>query len=135
MRSIRRSVASITLVQEDLEPAKAFYASLFDKPPDYSDGDVAVFHVNNIILNLETASAAQNRIAPAAVANQDAGSRVVLTIWVDDADQACAELSALGVTLINGPKDQPWGMRTACFADPGGHIWSIGQDLEPQPGA
>ena len=135
MRSIRRSVASITLVQEDLERAKAFYAELFDKPPDHSDEDVAVFRLNTIILSLATESDAKKRVAPAAVASQAEGSRVVLTIWVDDADQACAELSELGVKLINGPQDQPWGMRTACFADPGGHLWTVAQDLDPDPGA
>ena len=30
-----------------------------------------------------------------------------------------------GNTLINGPIDRPWGIRTACFADPAGHIWEI----------
>ena len=30
-----------------------------------------------------------------------------------------------GVTLLNGPMDRPWGIRTASFSDPGGHIWEI----------
>ena len=34
--------------------------------------------------------------------------------------------------LINGPLDRPWGVRTITFADPGGHIWEIAQDL-PRP--
>jgi len=37
----------------------------------------------------------------------------------------CAELAARGVTLLNGPIDRPWGVRTASFQDPGGHIWEI----------
>ena len=37
----------------------------------------------------------------------------------------CAELARRGVELINGPMDRPWGVRTACFADPAGHIWEI----------
>ena len=24
-----------------------------------------------------------------------------------------------------GPMDRPWGIRTASFRDPGGHIWEI----------
>jgi len=27
-----------------------------------------------------------------------------------------------GVALLNGPMNRPWGVRTASFADPGGHI-------------
>jgi len=30
-----------------------------------------------------------------------------------------------GVGLLNGPVDRPWGMRTASFTDPGGHIWEL----------
>ena len=36
-----------------------------------------------------------------------------------------AELARRGVTLLNGPMDRPWGVRTASFVDPGGHIWEI----------
>jgi lactoylglutathione lyase len=31
------------------------------------------------------------------------------------------------VELLNGPMDRPWGIRTASFLDPGGHIWEIAQ--------
>ena len=47
------------------------------------------------------------------------------TIDVDDVDAICDQLTAHGVPLINGPMDRPWGIRTACFADPAGHIWEI----------
>jgi uncharacterized glyoxalase superfamily protein PhnB len=29
------------------------------------------------------------------------------------------------VKLLNGPMDRPWGIRTAAFADPAGHVWEI----------
>jgi uncharacterized glyoxalase superfamily protein PhnB len=50
---------------------------------------------------------------------------MVFTLQVDDVDAKCAELAARGVTLLNGPMDRPWGIRTASFADPAGHIWEI----------
>ena len=37
------------------------------------------------------------------------------------------------MALLNGPMDREWGMRTASFTDPDGHIWEIAQQL-PQPG-
>ncbi len=49
--------------------------------------------------------------------------------WVDDADAVCAELAARGVGLLNGPMNREWGMRTASFTDPDGHIWEIAQKL------
>jgi uncharacterized glyoxalase superfamily protein PhnB len=48
-----------------------------------------------------------------------------LTINVDDVDAVCAELARRGVTLLNGPVDRPWGVRTAAFRDPDGHAWEI----------
>jgi uncharacterized glyoxalase superfamily protein PhnB len=50
----------------------------------------------------------------------------VLTVEVDDVDAKCVELQELGVSLLNGPMDRPWGVRTASFRDPAGHIWEIG---------
>ena len=41
----------------------------------------------------------------------------------------CAELAGRGVSLLSGPADRPWGMRTVTFADPGGHIWEIAQEI------
>ncbi|MGI8761348.1 MAG: VOC family protein [Jatrophihabitantaceae bacterium] len=61
------------------------------------------------------------------VAPPDAGSRFQLTIEVPDVDAVCATLAARGVELLNGPIDRPWGVRTASFRDPGGHIWEIAQ--------
>jgi uncharacterized glyoxalase superfamily protein PhnB len=49
-------------------------------------------------------------------------------VFVDNVDALCAELTARGVA-VNGPADRPWGMRTATFTDPAGHLWEIGQDL------
>jgi lactoylglutathione lyase len=69
------------------------------------------------------------------VADQQAGSRFQLTIWVDDAGAACAELAQRGVQLINGPVDRGWGTRTAAFSDPDGHIWEIAQELSPAEGS
>lgn len=48
-----------------------------------------------------------------------------LTLTVDDVDALCKVLADRGVTLLNGPMDRPWGIRTASFRDPGGHIWEI----------
>jgi len=46
-------------------------------------------------------------------------------VKVDDVDAMGDSLLARGVELLNGPMDRPWGIRTASFADPGGHIWEI----------
>ena len=118
-------IAAITLFEEDLEAAKAFYGHVFGLPLTYEDDNSAVFAFQNTIINLLRATEAPGLIAPAAVAGGSTGSRFQFTIDVDDVDAMAAELVARGVELLNGPMDRPWGIRTASFRDPGGHIWEI----------
>lgn len=124
-----KGLGAITLFVEELEPSKSFYRDVFGLEVIFEDESSAAFGFENTIVNLLSASAASELIEPAAVARPDAGSRFQLTIWVDDADAACAELDARGVALLNGPVDREWGVRTAAFADPAGHVWEIAQRL------
>ena len=77
------------------------------------------------LVNLLVATEAPGLVAPASVASPDAGVRFQLTLGVDDVDATCDELRRRGVELLNGPLDRPWGIRTASFRDPGGHVWEI----------
>ena len=123
------AIGAITLFTEDLERAKAFYQETFGLPVVFEDEDSAVFNFDDTLINLLKVSAAPELIAPGTVAGPRAGSRFQLTIGVDDVDAVCAELARRGVQLLNGPMDRPWGIRTASFTDPAGHIWEIAQDL------
>ena len=120
-----KGISAITLFVEDLAAARRFYGEAFGLPVHYEDDASVVFSFGNTLINLLTTSAAPELIEPAAVAPRDAGSRMQLTITVDDVDALCAELTARGVKLLNGPMDRPWGIRTASFKDPAGHIWEI----------
>ena len=125
MASWPSGISAITLFVEDLDAAKRFYGRAFGLPIMFEDDASAVFHFRNTLINLLQVSEAPELIAPAAVASPDAGSRMQFTIPVDDVDATCAELRARGVELLNGPMDRPWGIRTATFRDPAGHIWEI----------
>ena len=118
-------IFAITLFVEDLAAAKLFYQKVFGLPVDYQDDASAVFKFGNTLINLLKTAAAVELIEPAPIARPEDGSRVVFTIPVDDVDALCAQLTARGVELLNGPIDRPWGIRTASFVDPGGHIWEI----------
>jgi catechol 2,3-dioxygenase-like lactoylglutathione lyase family enzyme len=120
-----KGIYAITLFVEDLPIAKAFYLKAFGLPVIYEDNNSAVFKFGDTLINLLKISQAGELIEPATVASREAGSRFVFTISVDDVDAMCAELTARGVELLNGPMDRPWGIRTASFVDPGGHIWEI----------
>jgi len=120
-----KGIYAITLFVEDLERAKQFYREVFGLPVVYEDDNSAVFTFGDTLINLLKTTAATGLIEPATVASRDAGARFVFTIHVDDVDAMCAELTARGVKLLNGPLDRPWGVRTASFIDPGGYIWEI----------
>ena len=118
-------VAAITMFVEDLEATKEFYQEVFGLPVTFEDDDSVVFKFGDMLVNLLVTAAAPELIDPARVATPDAGSRFQLTVQVDDVDRLCEELIARGVALLNGPIDRPWGVRTASFRDPAGHIWEI----------
>jgi catechol 2,3-dioxygenase-like lactoylglutathione lyase family enzyme len=124
-----KGIYAVTLFVEDLDAAKQFYRRVFGLPVLFEDGNSSVFKFGSVLINLLRVSAAGELIEPGTVASREAGSRLVLTINVDNVDSLCAELTARGVELLNGPIDRPWGVRTASFADPGGHIWEIAQSI------
>ena len=122
-----KAIGAITLFVEDLDTTKRFYQTTFELPVVFEDANSAVFKIGGTLINLLKIECANELVEPAQVARRDAGSRHVFSIEVDDVDAMCAKLTARGVRLLNGPMDRPWGIRTASFQDPAGHIWEIGR--------
>jgi len=129
-----KSVGAITLFVEDPQRSRSFYEDVFGLSAIHEDDDAAAFSFENTIVNLLALPAARELIDPGDVASRESGSRFQLTIWVDDADAVCEELARRGVELLNGPMNREWGMRTAGFTDPDGHIWEIAEKL-PEAGS
>jgi catechol 2,3-dioxygenase-like lactoylglutathione lyase family enzyme len=130
MKFSLKRIDVINLFAEDFAGTKSFYQEVLGLALTFEDENTAVFKLENIMVCLTDVSAVPELIAPAAVASPEAGSRLMLAMFVDDVDAACTELAQLGVVLLNGPVNRPWGMRTANFTDPAGHIWQIAQDLD-----
>jgi catechol 2,3-dioxygenase-like lactoylglutathione lyase family enzyme len=124
-----KSVGAITLFVGDPRRSRSFYEQVFGLSPIYEDESAVTFRFENTLVNLLESSAAHELIDPAPVAGPDAGSQFQLTIWVDDVDTTCAELATRGVRLLNGPMNREWGLRTAAFSDPDGHVWELAQGL------
>ncbi|MEQ1738222.1 MAG: VOC family protein, partial [Rhodoglobus sp.] len=118
-------ITAITLFVDDLPAAREFYLRAFELPVHWEDENSAVFTFGDTMINLLASTEATELIEPRAVAPESAGSRMQLTLTVDDVDATAAALVARGVALLNGPMDRPWGIRTAAFADPAGHVWEI----------
>ncbi len=114
-----------TLFIADLARTKDFYSKAFEKSPVYEDANSVVFQFGESLINLLVETQAPGLISPAKVATQEGGSRAQMTVQVEDVDAHVARLRSLGIDLVNGPMDRPWGIRTALFADPDGHLWEF----------
>ncbi|MCP3387884.1 VOC family protein [Bradyrhizobium sp. CCGB12] len=123
-------VEVITLFVDDIASSKAFYARVFASETIWEDAVSSVLRFGGLLINLLDVSQAPTLVEPLRVGPSSAGARVLLTIRVVDVDQVCTALRGIGVDLLNGPIDRPWGRRTASFADPSGHVWEIAQVID-----
>ncbi len=127
-----KNIGAITLFVEDVDRAVSFYQETFGLEPAFAEETDAMFRLENTLLFLTKSSEAPRMIAPAVAGSPGNGPRHVFAIIVDDVDAVCAELTGKGVTLLNGPEDRSWGMRTANFQDPDGYVWEIATELPDQ---
>jgi catechol 2,3-dioxygenase-like lactoylglutathione lyase family enzyme len=122
-----KEIGAMTLMVGDRERAKTFYREVFGLPPQHEDEDSVMFRFKDMYVFLHEDPAHE---PPAGEVLGQAQKGVgQFAIIVDDVDAVCAQLTGHGVTPISGPADRGWGMRTVTFADPGGYIWEIAQEL------
>ena len=127
MAEWEKRISAITLIVGDLERSTSFYRATFGLSPLDEEDNLAIlgFQDMYVALRRDTAHQPPGRDV-LALAQQGIGQ---FSIRVEDIDAVRAELDEHGVTLISGPADRYWGMRTLTFADPDGYIWQIAQDL------
>jgi catechol 2,3-dioxygenase-like lactoylglutathione lyase family enzyme len=122
-----KQINAMSLVVGDLERSKTFYREVFGLPPLDEEEDVVILGFKNMYVALRKDPAHQPPGREVLeLAQQGMGQ---FSIWVEDIAAVRAELDKHGVTLISGPADRDWGMRTMTFADPDGYVWQIAQDL------
>ena len=132
MADWKREIGAMTLFVPDLGEAQKFYADVFGVDVQPLDDDVAMIRLEGILLFLHRSSGAKPPL-PEVLEEAEKGAGQFAVI-VDDVDAVCAEIAGRGVQPLSGPADREWGMRTATFADPGGHIWEIAQELPSADG-
>jgi catechol 2,3-dioxygenase-like lactoylglutathione lyase family enzyme len=128
MAEWEKKIFAVNLIFGDLERAKTFYRDVFGLAPldEWEDGAIIRFGETFFALRRDPAHEDVPRDEYLRLAQTGAGQ---FAVAVEDVDAVCAELKERGVTVISGPADRDWGMRTLAFADPGGYTWSIAQDL------
>ena len=122
-------IFAITLFIADAQVTENFYTQIFEKQPIFKDENSVVYDFNGLLINLLIEEEAPDLIGPAHLATKDVGHRFQLTIPVTNLDQRVETLKVQGVQFINGPMDRSWGIRTALFSDPDGHLWELSEPL------
>lgn len=118
---------ALTLFSEDLDASIDFYRRFLGAEPVWGDDSSSIFAAGPTMINLLKTQAVAVLIAPAKMAPP--GVRAVYTLSVTDVDAHAARLQAVGIALLNGPIDRPWGVRTLSVQDPGGHVWELAMPL------
>ena len=132
MSDWKREIGAMTLYVPDLDAARKFYADVFGLDAQPLEEDTAMLRFEGIFVFLcQSAAAVQPLPEVLDGAAKGVGQFAVI---VDDVDAVCAEIAGRGVQPLAGPADRDWGMRTATFADPAGHIWEIAQEIPATAG-
>jgi lactoylglutathione lyase len=130
---IRRIVATELFVQ-DLSRCATFYRDTLRLEEQEDGPGSVVFKIADVYFFLLDVSAAADLISGGSLELKiEGGPRSMLAVDVEDVDATYAALKAKGVTLLRPPADQPWGLRTAHFADPEGNPWEIHQSIGSKP--
>jgi catechol 2,3-dioxygenase-like lactoylglutathione lyase family enzyme len=122
-----REIGAMTLYVPDLERAQEFYQDVFGLEARTMDESTVMVRFKNMYVFLHKAAAVHDPL-PEVHEEAQAGAGQ-FAIIVADVDAVCAEVAGRGVALLSGPADRSWGMRTATFADPAGHVWEIAQEI------
>jgi catechol 2,3-dioxygenase-like lactoylglutathione lyase family enzyme len=134
MAEWEKQIAAINLIVGDLERGKSFYRQVFGLTLQHEDEETAMFRFKDTYVFLQRGQA--DRDGPSGEVLRLAQDGIgQFAIIVSDVDAVRAELDQQGLTLISGPADRGWGMRTMTFADPGGNTWEIAQPLPGDPDA
>ena len=117
----------LTLFSTNVSASKAFYQKVFERPILYEDDVSFVLGFDTIAINILALSEAPELVTPSEPIEVGAAVQSVMTVRVSSVDAACERIASLGVALLNGPIDRPWGRRTAAFADPSGYVWELAE--------
>ena len=128
-----RKLMAIELIVRDLATCTAFYRDTLGLQVRESEStsNSVSFQIDNVyFFLLEAEGAAQMVSSQPLELSLGESPRVLLAAGVEDVDAAYQMLSAKGVRFLRPPTDQPWGLRTAYFADPEGNLWEINHSID-----
>ena len=122
-------VGAIVLFVEDVQRSKVFYHEVLGLEVEFEDDVSAGFKIEGLVFHVLQVDRARVQLQGEPTATPGAGATAFLTHFTYDVDALHADLVERRVSFFQEPTDQPWGMRTAYFKDPDGHVWEIAQPI------
>jgi lactoylglutathione lyase len=123
-------IGAVILFVGDLDRSKGFYQDKLGMSVQFEDDASAGFAMDGAHFIVLEVDRAKEQLQGEPTSTPASGATAFLTTFTDDVDGLHAQLADRGVTFFQDPTNQPWGMRTAYFKDPDGHVWEIAQPLE-----
>ncbi|HEV2377726.1 MAG TPA: VOC family protein [Streptosporangiaceae bacterium] len=125
-----KDVGAIILFVADLQRSRVFYHEVLGLDVEFEDSESVGFKVEGLAFIVLQVDRARVQLQGEPTATPGAGATAFLTTFTGDVDGLHADLAGRGVHFFQRPADQPWGVRTAYFKDPDGHVWEIAQPIE-----
>lgn len=119
-------VTQIGLVVADLAESCSFYLEALGGEELYRDDSCAVVRFGGLLVCLMIEREGRALLAPEPL-GEPGGRRTIVTVEVDDVEATAERLTQLGVRVLNGPAERPWGSRSVTFCDPDGYVWEAAQ--------
>jgi lactoylglutathione lyase len=119
--------ALVNLYTRDIEAGLHFYRDLLGfaetfRTPAEGVPEHVELRLNGFTVGLGSVEAARRVHGVEAVPGSPA---MVLVVWTDDVDRACAELAAAGVPVVQPPHSSGNNNRNALLRDPDGNLVEI----------
>jgi catechol 2,3-dioxygenase-like lactoylglutathione lyase family enzyme len=133
MEAAIKGVGAVILFVEDVQRSKAFYHGVLGLNVQFEHDESVGFELEGVAFIALQVDRAGVQLQGEPTATAGAGATAFLTSFTDDVDALHADLVGRGVPFFQEPTDQPWGMRTAYFKDPDGHVWEIAQAIGRSP--
>ncbi len=129
--TVVHSVDYIVLYVGDLDASLAFYRDVLGLPFKFQESGYAEFATPGTKFALYERRRLPELIGRDASGGGPAGEVLFL---VDDIDKEAERLRGLGVEILAGPVDRPWGHRTLHVCDPDGFVVELAQEIpRPEP--
>jgi lactoylglutathione lyase len=123
-------VGAIILFVADLARSKAFYRDVLGLDVEFEDDESVGFKIKGLAFIVLQVDRARLQLQGEPTATPRSAATAFLTTFTGDVDALHADLADRGIDFFQDPADQPWGVRTAYFKDPDGHVWEIAQPIK-----